>query len=80
MSAVLQFLMVVQAWQNLVLARFTDFHQQALVLIAPAIDVTTYWWEQLSEEEQRTALAERQVPLRSEYQASQAQSTTLQKA
>lgn len=40
-----------------------------MVLIAPAIDITGYWWAKLSEAEQQTALAERRVHLKTQYQA-----------
>ena len=36
---------------------------QALVLIAPAVDITDLWWSNLSEEARHQALASRIVPL-----------------
>ena len=42
---------------------------QSMVLIAPAVDITGYWWAKLSPAEREQALAERRVHLKTQYQA-----------
>lgn len=58
------------AWLALHIALQRPHRVKSMVLIAPAIDITGYWWAKLSEAEQQTALAERRVHLKTQYQGS----------